>query len=362
MGWFAGWEDWRVGVSDRPAVSVVTPVYNGDKFLAECIESVLNQTYPNFEYLIVNNCSTDRTLEIAQSYARKDSRIRVHDITEFLPLTANHNRAWRLISPDTRYGKFVCADDLIMPDCLRQMVELADANPSVGIVGAYQQSLKRILWQGFRYPQAVFSGREVCRRIFLGDDRNFGCGSPTSLLYRADLIRINREFFPNSSVHADTSACFATLRDSDYGFVYSVLSYERIHEETATFTSLRLNRYLPAYLNDLLKYGPAYLSDDELHLKLKECLYDYHRFLAASCLKSRDAEFWNYHRSSLAELGFPIKNIQLVKAAVTRILKEFAKPVDSVSNFLHRERPNQAPVTPPQPPKEQANVPAAHRS
>ena len=343
-------------VNDGPVVSVFTPVYNGEKYLAECIESVLNQTYPNFEYLIVNNCSTDRTLEIAQAYAKKDSRIRIHDNTEFLPLTANHNHTWRMISPHARYGKFVCADDLIMPDCLRQMVELADANPSVGIIGAYQQSLKRILWQGFQYPQAVFSGREVCRRIFLGGDRNFGCGCPTSLMYRADLIRSNPEFYPNASVHADTSACFAYLQQSDFGFVYNVLSYERVHEEQTSTTSLLLNRYLPAFLNDLIQYGPAYLSAEELRIKLKECLYDYHRFLAASYLKSRDEDFWNYHRKRLEELGYPLKIVQLLKAAITRVIKEASKPVYEISHFQNRERKIQAPVTPPQPSTDHANA------
>ena len=61
----------------QPLVSVVTPVYNEEKNLAECIESVLAQTYPNWEYVIVNNCSTDRSLQIAESYAAQDKRIRV---------------------------------------------------------------------------------------------------------------------------------------------------------------------------------------------------------------------------------------------------------------------------------------------
>ena len=61
-----------------PLVSVVTPVYNGETTLCECIESVLAQTYPNWNYVIVDNCSTDRTHDIAQEYAVKDARIRVH--------------------------------------------------------------------------------------------------------------------------------------------------------------------------------------------------------------------------------------------------------------------------------------------
>jgi glycosyltransferase involved in cell wall biosynthesis len=60
-----------------PLVSVVTPVYNGEAYLRECVESVLSQTYTNWDYTIVNNCSTDGTLGIAEEYARRDSRIRV---------------------------------------------------------------------------------------------------------------------------------------------------------------------------------------------------------------------------------------------------------------------------------------------
>ena len=61
---------------DVPLVSVLTPVYNCEKYLRTCIESVLAQTYTNWEYVIVNNCSTDGTLAIAQEYAAADSRIR----------------------------------------------------------------------------------------------------------------------------------------------------------------------------------------------------------------------------------------------------------------------------------------------
>src|SRR6187397_3150452 len=139
-------------VNNQPLVSVVTPVYNGEKYLEECIESVLRQTYSNFDYLIVNNRSKDRSLEIAQSYARKDSRIRIHDNVEFLDIIGNHNHAFRQILPSVKYCKVVSADDVILPDCLRQMVEFADANPSVGIVGSYQQSGDRVRWQGFPYP------------------------------------------------------------------------------------------------------------------------------------------------------------------------------------------------------------------
>src|ERR1700730_13443117 len=92
-------------MNSEPFVSVLTPVYNGEAFLGECIESVLAQSYQNWEYQIVNNCSTDRTLEIAQSYAQKDQRIRVSTNRSFVSAIENHNTAFRLVSAQSRYCK-----------------------------------------------------------------------------------------------------------------------------------------------------------------------------------------------------------------------------------------------------------------
>ncbi|MGE0406800.1 MAG: glycosyltransferase family 2 protein, partial [Candidatus Korobacteraceae bacterium] len=69
--------------TSAPLVSIITPVYNGEEFLVECIESVLAQTYQNWEYIIVNNHSKDRSLEIAEEYARRDPRVRVVTGKEF---------------------------------------------------------------------------------------------------------------------------------------------------------------------------------------------------------------------------------------------------------------------------------------
>ena len=72
-----------------PLVSVITPFYNTARYLAECIESVLDQTFRDFEYLLVDNASTDGSLEIAQEYANRDSRIRVVHFDELVPQIPN---------------------------------------------------------------------------------------------------------------------------------------------------------------------------------------------------------------------------------------------------------------------------------
>src|SRR5699024_3837159 len=96
-----------------PLVSVLTPVYNGADFLRDCIESVLNQDYENWEYVLVNNKSTDGSLQIMEEYAAKDKRIRIHNNEDFLPQMENLNHSFRQISPVSKYCKVLHADDML---------------------------------------------------------------------------------------------------------------------------------------------------------------------------------------------------------------------------------------------------------
>ena len=325
-----------------PLVSVLTPVYNGEAFIADCIESVLAQTYSNFEYLIVNNCSTDDTLEIANRYAAKDARIQVRTNETFVGVIENHNRAFRLMPSTASYCKVVSADDFLFPDCIQKMVTFAEANPSVGFVGAYQLCGSVVKWQGFTYPQQVFEGRELCRRvlmqeqIFVGNQPILGIGSPTSLLYRADLVRDSDAFYPNPSPHSDTSACLRDLDRCDFGFVYQVLSFELSHQASQTSTSTEMNRHASASLHDMLEYGPRYLEKVELDAAIASLLRNYRRFLAGNVGRSRGDAFWSYHRQRLQELGFPLTKRQLAVAFLRRSIERIVNPGRAASEVLER--------------------------
>jgi len=325
-------------------VSIVTPVYNGAAYLRECIESVLAQTYRNFEYIIVNNCSTDDTLVIAKEYEAKDSRIRVQTNAAFVDVISNHNIAFNSISPQARFCKVVCADDHIFPNCIARMIELGEANPSVGIIGSYQLSGDVVRWQGYKYPQAVIPGREIGRKMMLAEEQVFvdgqpliGFGSPTSMMYRADLVRTTKTFFPNPSPHADESACYDSLSKSDFGFVFEILSFERTHQESQTATSLQLNRYLSSTLNDLLRYGPHFLSESELRMRVRETVKRYHRFLAVHYFTGAgNKDFWNYHKKQLKELGYPPTFWAMAKAASATVLEECVNPGQAFGKLWRR--------------------------
>ncbi|HTU00514.1 MAG TPA: hypothetical protein VMG58_01810, partial [Candidatus Sulfotelmatobacter sp.] len=272
----------------------------------------------------------------------KDDRIRVHRNDKFVGVIDNHNIAFGLISPAAEYCKVVSADDFIFPECLERMVELAEAHPSVGIVGSYQLSGSVIRWQGFQYPKVVWGGREMCRQVFLGGDPTFGFGSPTSILYRAALVRAKNGFYPNQSAEADTSACFKSLRSWEFGFVHQVLSYERTHPDTQSTASAQLNRYAASYLNDLIEYGPWYLERAELERRLREHLDDYHRFLAVSAITFKGKAFWDYHRRRLEELGHPLRRSHLIRALIRTGVREAANPEQAIKKCWRRVRPRRA--------------------
>jgi glycosyltransferase involved in cell wall biosynthesis len=314
---------------EQPLVSVVTPVYNGEAYLRECIESVLAQTYTNWRYVIVNNRSTDRTLEIAQEYANRDPRIHVHDNDTFLPIMKNINNTFRQLSPQSKYCKMVLADDWIFPDCLEKMVTTAEANPSVGIVGSFGLNGHHVVWTGLPYPSLLVDGRKISRETLLGGPYIFG--SPTTLMFRSDLVRGRDPFLDESGPHGDHHTCLALLEHCDFGFVHQVLTYTRKRADSATSLSLRYNTYLLEHLPALLHFGPIYLTREENAQELKRWQREYYVYMAQSVLCFREKGFWDYHRRRLKELGHPLSTFRIALGMMMAIPNALFHPLHSLS-------------------------------
>jgi glycosyltransferase involved in cell wall biosynthesis len=120
-----------------PRVSIGLPVFNGENYLAEALDSILAQTYGNFELVISDNASTDGTREICQDYASKDGRIRYHRNDSNLGAAANYNRVFHLSR--ARYFKWISHDDLSAPEFLDRCVEILDGSP--GTVLCYPKTI-----------------------------------------------------------------------------------------------------------------------------------------------------------------------------------------------------------------------------
>jgi glycosyltransferase involved in cell wall biosynthesis len=114
--------------STPPRVSVGMPVYNGEKYVAMAIESVLAQTYADFELMICDNASTDRTEEICRAYAARDARVRYLRNEKNLGAGPNYNRTFTSAT-GTDFFKWLAHDDVIAPTYLEKCIAALDANP-----------------------------------------------------------------------------------------------------------------------------------------------------------------------------------------------------------------------------------------
>lgn len=328
-----------MNIESQPLVSVVTPAYNEEEHLPECIESVLAQTYQNWDYTIVNNCSTDKTREIAERYAAKDPRIRVVNNEQFLAMLANHNVAVRQISPASKYCKVVLADDWIYPRCLERMVAVAEANPSVGLVSAYEQCGQKVRITGLPDDQTVVNGREASRQFLL--DKLLLFGSQNSVLYRADLVRRRDPFYVETEMYADFESCFALLSTTDLGFVHEILTFARQRERSIGAVSADLGAHYGSIIGMLYTYGKSCLSSQEFDERLDFNVSEYYRFLGRRLLVERDRDFWSYHKRAFASAGIGFSGTRVALAAAGQLVGSILRPrstLESIGRLLSLKR------------------------
>ncbi len=119
----------------NPKVSVIMSVYNGARYLKEAIDSILNQTFSDFEFLIVDDCSNDNSPQILEEYAKKDNRVRIITNEFNLGLTKNLNTAIRQAKGEY-IARFDC-DDVSLPDRFKEQVEYLDSHKECGVVSMW---------------------------------------------------------------------------------------------------------------------------------------------------------------------------------------------------------------------------------
>lgn len=143
-----------------PLVSVGMPVYNGENYIAEAIDSVLKQTFHDFELIICDNASTDRTGEICELYAARDPRVRYHRNAKNLGAGPNYDRCFELSRG--RYFKWAAHDDLLAPDFLEKAMFDLEKDPTA------------VLWA----TEVVEIGPEGEKKRLIRDEL-VGCDSPS---------------------------------------------------------------------------------------------------------------------------------------------------------------------------------------
>ena len=212
----------------KPKVSVCMPNYNCSRYLPEAIESVLKQSYTDFEFIIIDDCSTDDSLDIIKRYAEKDKRIIVHKNERNVGQTKNLNLCLREARGD--YIKFVFSDDtLVSDDAVKKMVEVLESNDQIALVASARYSINEfstVLGVISGYKDGITcGGTEIIKDCLLTQTNKIG--EPTSSLFRKK--HVERGFNEKYNKNQDWEMWFHILEQGSFSYIDQPLCSFRTH-------------------------------------------------------------------------------------------------------------------------------------
>ena len=240
--------------SSQPLVSICIPTYNGERWLAECIDSALRQTYTPLEILVVDDCSTDSTAALVSSVP--DGRIRLIVNQANRGLVGNWNECVRQAHGE--YIKFLFQDDTLHPQCVEKMMRVFAEHPQLGMVFARREfvvaddapaELTRELLEHYSDLHRKFDGVQSVnhgRRLFaqhLEKEFALSCvAEPPSTLIRKEVFQSLGLF--NTKMHqaCDVEMWLRIMFYYDLGFVDEELLIFRIHGKSASASNRSANR------------------------------------------------------------------------------------------------------------------------
>lgn len=223
----------EVGVPKvTPKLSIGVPVYNGERYLAQTLEAILSQSFKDFELIISDNASTDRTEEIVRSFMEKDTRIRYYRSDRNLGVAKNYNRTVELAKGE--FFKWATYDDMIAPQHFQKCVEVLERDPSVvlcytktvdidddgKVLGNYEDNF------AFLDPEPHKRFKSLMRVV--GD---YACNAEQGVVRRAALLKTGME----ADYHSADKVLLAELvLHGKFAEVPERLFFHRLHSSTTT--------------------------------------------------------------------------------------------------------------------------------
>lgn len=213
-----------------PLVSVVMAAWNEEKYIGEAIESVLAQSYSNFEFIIVNDGSTDNTKQIIQSYC--DPRIRYIENEQNLKLIASLNKGLGLAQ-----GTYIArmdADDICVLNRLEKQVAFMESHPEIGISGA-QLTVFGNENGMMKYP---FTHNDIALRLFITS-----CFGNNVVIFRKELLEKHALYFPQGYFHAEDYKCWTNwIRHTRLANLSDALVNYRSHAGSVSVKNRKMQR------------------------------------------------------------------------------------------------------------------------
>jgi cellulose synthase/poly-beta-1,6-N-acetylglucosamine synthase-like glycosyltransferase len=223
--------------SDTPLVSVLMTAYNREQYIGEAIESVLNSAYSNYELIVVDDCSTDKTLAIARKYESQDTRIKVYANETNLGDYPNRNKAASYAKG--KYLKYLDSDDMLYPHGLQVMVSGMEKYPEAAL-GLASRSIQ----QESAFP-IFFSSEEAYRNHFF----KFGfldCG-PTGVIIKTTVFR-SMGGFSGTRMIGDYELWLRITAQYPVIVLPPALVFWRVHEGQEFFAGVKNGLYLQMLL------------------------------------------------------------------------------------------------------------------
>lgn len=246
----------------NPLVTIFMAVYNVENFIKDSIESILNQTYKNFEFLIVNDSSTDTTAEILKLYACKDKRIRLihNEYNMGIPYTRN-------IGLKEAKGKYIAimdSDDIALPHRIKKQVLFMENNPEINVLGTDYEVFGRKLKRKVR-NKCITPDELKIKFLF-----NCAIHNPTAILRKETLDNYNLNYNLNYFVAQDYDFFAQLSKIGKMAILPEVLYKYRVGHSNITKKSLnnskiiKRKQILSSIHVDLLEFYNFNLSAEEL--------------------------------------------------------------------------------------------------
>ena len=214
---------WRCKISE---ILVFVPTYNSEKYLRQCLDSVLQQTFQDWKCVISDDASTDKSVEIAREYEKIDSRFKVLTHEKNVGAANNWNRAKE--NNNSFATKILCADDYLFKDALKEQLDILHRNQTAIVFSERYivfPSGKKLHPRLPKYASSISFNDAFKLYINLG--RNI-FGEPVTALFRTDLFVKSEGFYPKFEYSLDTSGYMAIARGHDVTFDNSVVGAFRV--------------------------------------------------------------------------------------------------------------------------------------
>lgn len=316
-------------------ISICIPTYNGDKYLKECIDSILAQTYINFEIIIIDDRSTDETIKIISQYLEKDKRIIFHQNNTNMGLVGNWNKCIELAKGE--WIKLVFQDDYLEPYCLQNFIDniegdtmllvskrsfILDNNASKLDKKYYLSQVRTLDNIGLVLDKSLLiSSKNISKLAVNNIALNF-IAEPSLTLFKKQVIDKIGYFNPDFTQICDLEFFLRVASNFGLKYIPQQLCHFRIHQSSTTSININTKKYILSYIEPILLVWQ--LLHGNQYKKFRDFLNGSDFFKLKNFIKVRayEAKINSFKNKSFEEAILKFPEIKIYsKSSISTIIK-----------------------------------------